>query len=80
MTEREPPYQATIAGIPVTVVSQDEAENAGMVGCIRYHGVMLYFSDNEIGTCSRCGHQVQFRPYAPKKPPKVCMECLLVKQ
>lgn len=32
--------------------------------------------DNQRGRCAMCGHVVQFRPDAPKKPMRVCVSCV----
>jgi hypothetical protein len=45
-----------------------------LVVCMRADGPD-YFRDNEFGDCSRCGVRIKFRPYVPKEPPKVCMQC-----
>ncbi len=35
----------------------------------------IYFSDNIITQCSVCECDIQHRPYAPTKPPKICISC-----
>jgi hypothetical protein len=37
----------------------------------------LILPDNRIGKCSECGWRVQFRPHAPKGPPRMCVQCAL---
>ncbi len=61
--------------LPIQIVSTEEAEKADMVVCCRV-GTPSDFTDNEFGTCSDCGHAIFFRPYMPKKPRKICVECL----
>lgn len=34
-----------------------------------------YYPDNIITQCSVCNCDIQHRPYAPKKPPKLCVSC-----
>lgn len=62
-----------IGGVEAKVTSDAEAENACMVVCGRISG----FQDDVRTTCSRCGAMVFHRPYAPKRPPKVCGGCML---
>jgi hypothetical protein len=35
------------------------------------------FDDDEFGVCSVCNREIRFRPYMPKEPPKICIECLM---
>jgi hypothetical protein len=30
---------------------------------------------NKHGFCSLCSREIIYRPYMPKQPPKVCIEC-----
>lgn len=62
----------------IEVVSDNEAELADFVVCCRT-GTPTPFKDNLYGECSECSHQVFFRPHAPKRPPRVCMECAMQK-
>lgn len=55
-------------------VSVEEAETADMCICMPWHGPHD-FNDNIRGVCVGCGVAVRFRPYAPKRPPKVCIGC-----
>jgi hypothetical protein len=56
------------------VEDPDEAEDADAVVCIRLTSPLM-LPDNEIGLCSVCGEAIQFRPFGPKSPPKICWEC-----
>jgi len=58
----------------IEIVSDEEAEKAEFLVCVRV-GQPTPFDDNETGVCSKCGAEVQFRPYAPKTPQRLCMEC-----
>lgn len=60
----------------IQVVSPSEAEKADYVVCCRL-GSPTIFSDNAYGQCTHCGHASFFRPYMPKGPPKICVECML---
>jgi len=42
--------------------------------CARINGP-LYLPDNLTGKCAECGYRVQYRPHAPKRAIRVCMEC-----
>ncbi|MGY3278083.1 hypothetical protein ACVJ5M_005680 [Bradyrhizobium sp. S3.7.6] len=45
--------------------------------CARWTSVQsLMLPDNVIGKCAECGHAIQYRPHAPKKARKICMECI----
>jgi hypothetical protein len=59
----------------VEVVSAEQAEEADLVVCMRL-GSPSPFTDNELGVCHDCQHPIIFRPYVPKKPIKVCLECM----
>lgn len=62
---------------PFPVVSDEEAEQCAAVACARDVGQVTPFDDNEKGICSLCNHPIIFRPYVPKTPPKICLECIL---
>jgi hypothetical protein len=58
------------------IVSQEEAETAEAVVCMRVgEGHEGLFADNMRGACSTCGHAIYFRPHNPQKPPRICMQC-----
>jgi hypothetical protein len=66
-----------LGGLEVKVVSEAEAEATDACICMLadYNSP---FTDNEFGVCSKCGAAVMFRPYMPKKPPKICMPCFVL--
>lgn len=67
-----------IDGVPVEVVSDEEANLAAFVVCVRADSPAAeVFDDNETGVCSRCGAAIVFRPYMPKGPPKICLQCAI---
>jgi uncharacterized protein (DUF983 family) len=47
------------------------------VVCMRADEDPQYFTDNLRGVCSRCGAAIIFRPYAPKEPEKICVQCAM---
>lgn len=62
----------------IPIVSNEEAEKCDLVVCVRKTSpVARVFDDNEEGPCCKCGETVVWRPYMPKKPPRICMECAL---
>jgi hypothetical protein len=63
-------------GIDVEIASQQECEQASAVVCAVLT-TPLYFPDNLTGPCADCGDMLQWRPHAPKAPPKLCMRCAL---
>jgi hypothetical protein len=69
--------RATINGLPVTVVSEEEAETCDVLICMRKTDDPGTFKDNVEDSCSKCSHAVVMRPYAPKKPKRICMVCAL---
>jgi hypothetical protein len=60
----------------VKIVSDEEAEGAGAVLCLRI-GDYTPFIDNVETNCAFCGTAIFHRPSAPVKPPKVCMPCVV---
>lgn len=70
------------AGVPpelaeqVQVCSEEEAEASDFVACVPA-SVLMLVPDNVITECVDCRIPVQHRPYAPKKPPKVCLTCAM---
>lgn len=62
---------------PLKVVSEEEAETADAVVCLRKADDPGYFQDNLTGTCNDCGAEVVFRPTAPKAPIRICVQCAM---
>lgn len=65
-----------IYGLPVEVVSEEEAEKSSMVVCMPSWAPSP-FDDNVIAQCADCHCEIIHRPYAPKTPPKVCVPCAM---
>lgn len=59
----------------VEVTSQADGEGAHVVVC-RLITSPLLMPDNLVCPCSKCFRLVQFRPHAPRKPPRMCDECV----
>jgi hypothetical protein len=52
-----------------------DAELADAVICVRLTSPLL-LPDNLIDLCSKCGEAIQHRPHVPKRPPKICWQCV----
>lgn len=59
---------------PIKIVSEEEANKADFVVCCRT-GTPSHFTDNVVDVCAHCGHGIYFRPYIPKAPTKICINC-----
>jgi hypothetical protein len=57
----------------IKVVSDEEAEKVDFVICMPV-GPSL-FNDNLTARCCKCGTKVMYRWNAPRKPPKICIDC-----
>jgi hypothetical protein len=64
----------SIAGVPIRVVSTDDAERAHVVIC-GDASMSSPFADDIVTACAWCGTGIRHRPHAPKAPVKVCMAC-----
>lgn len=42
--------------------------------CMRVTGPLM-LADNATGKCAECQSTIQYRPHAPPKARKICMEC-----
>lgn len=60
----------------VEIIDDDEAEQADAVACMRVEDMpVANFDDDVITVCAMCGVAIRHRPYMPKRPPKVCIQC-----
>ena len=59
----------------IEIDEDGNGEHADVVVCMRLTQPLL-MPDNEIGLCSECGEAIQYRPYVPKLPRKMCLECI----
>lgn len=62
-----------IHGVPVSVVSDEEAEECDFVVCAP--DGPSPFTDNFKGYCCACGRPIMYRWHAPRKPKKICLKC-----
>jgi hypothetical protein len=67
--------KTTIGGVEMTVVSEVDAEKVDYVVCMPW-GTPSPFDDNLKGICSKCGTAVMYRWHAPRKPKRICINCL----
>jgi hypothetical protein len=58
----------------VTFVSTKEGETADFLVCMEWTNPPI-MPDNQRSKCGVCGHLVQHRPEAPKRPMKLCVSC-----
>lgn len=58
------------------IIDDDESKDCEYVVCSRISDPLL-MPDNVIGTCCKCGNQIQHRPHIPTGPPTVCVPCIL---
>jgi acetyl-CoA carboxylase beta subunit len=67
-----------IGNVPknIQVVSQEEAEKADVVICMRVDQTTKHrFDDNVFTKCAQCKADIYHRPHAPVAPMKVCVRC-----
>jgi hypothetical protein len=65
----------TVGGIPIEVVSDEDADKADFIVCMR-EGTPTPFDDNFKGVCCYCGAGIIYRWHAPRGPKKICLECM----
>lgn len=53
-----------------------DGEEAEYLICVRLTQP-LTLPDNLIDLCCKCGEAIQHRPHVPKRPKKVCMDCMM---
>lgn len=70
------PKQVNVGGIPIEIVSDEQAENCEFLVCVPAD-TPSSFTDNLTGFCSHCGVKVIYRWHAPRKPKKICLECMV---
>jgi hypothetical protein len=68
--------KATIFGVPVTIASDEEAETMDYVVCAP-EGTPSPFDDNLTALCCKCSVKVIHRWHAPRKPKKICIDCMI---
>jgi hypothetical protein len=64
----------TVHGIPCQTIAEQQAELCDVVIC-QLRTRPLLMPDNRTGPCAGCGAMLQWRPHAPRNPPKMCREC-----
>ena len=66
-------------GVSIKLVDDEEAEKAELVVCVEADSFPKYFYDDVFTQCTDCSISIRHRPHAPKKPPKVCPKCAIVR-
>lgn len=66
----------SVGGLPVHVVEDEEAEKCDYLICVPAE-CDTPFTDNLTAFCCECGRKVQHRWHAPRKPKRICMECVV---
>lgn len=56
------------------VGTQDRAEKTQYLVC----GPRSFYDDDIHGKCTLCLVPIVWRPHAPKKPKRICLDCLLI--
>lgn len=64
----------SIGGLPVRVTSLDECASATYVVC----GNKSHFRDDVGSSCALCQAPIVHRPYVPKGPMTICLDCFIV--
>lgn len=65
--------QTIIAGVPVTIVSSAEAEQAEVVVCMRKADATFTVPGCREAQCSDCGAVIVYSQSSPRTPPKRCV-------
>ncbi len=69
---------ANVGGFVCRVAKQSDLETAAFIACPRVTAPLIQ-ADHTTGPCADCGDLLQWRPSLPKKPRKVCTDCLRVR-
>ena len=62
--------------VRIDVVDGETAATADLMVCRRLPDTSG-FTDNLTSACTRCGHGIYFRPYAPPAVPRICSVCAI---
>lgn len=68
----------TDTGAMMETCTEAEAEAADCVVCATAD-TRTPWRDNVTTTCHDCSCAIIHRPHAPKRPPKVCMDCAVAR-
>jgi len=60
----------------IEVASDDEAEEADFLVCVRASEPSV-FDDDLYDFCCKCSEKVRHRPHAPIVPKRICMVCAM---
>jgi len=62
----------------IPVISDEDAEKCDFLVCMPQGPSP--FDDNLVGECCMCGIRVMYRWHAPRKPKRICLNCMLMKE
>jgi hypothetical protein len=63
---------------PIKVISDEKAEECDFLVCMPWGPSP--FDDNLTGHCCECGVKVMYRWHAPRKPKRICMDCMVKRE
>jgi hypothetical protein len=63
-------------GLDIRVASDKECATVDYMVCVTLD-TPTRFTDNKVSNCAICGVPIQYRPYMPEKPTKVCIKCFM---
>ena len=69
--------EVVIGGQTFKIATAGESEGCDGVVCANATTPLL-MPDNLTGPCRDCGDMLQYRPYNPKRPPRLCIDCATV--
>ncbi|MHB8574931.1 MAG: hypothetical protein ACYDCQ_06310 [Dehalococcoidia bacterium] len=61
----------------ISIVGQANGDSADYVVCAR-NGTGYSHADDVRSVCAVCGGGIHYRPYAPARPPKICLDCAFI--
>jgi hypothetical protein len=67
--------QVNLMGVPITIASDKEAEECDFLVCMPVGASP--FDDNLTGFCWKCGVKLMYRWHAPRKPKRICLDCMV---
>ncbi len=65
-------------GFVCRIAKQSDLETAAFIACARVTAPLIQ-ADHTTGPCADCGDLLQWRSSLPKRPRKVCTDCLRVR-
>lgn len=70
--------KTTLAGLPINIISEEDAEEVDFVLCVRCEDNPGVITRNSIKEeCSVCNAPVWFSRTSPIGPKKICLHCMI---